>query len=150
MLCRQSFPGQWFILRDELDWRALRKLPRGSGLLILRDISSTERRRLRALSASRDLLVIRGADSAERIHNIRELTRAKLRAARFILISPIHRTRSHPEWEPLPRMRAAALARLSGRRAIALGGMDARRFERVQPLGFVGWAGISAWLQVQN
>ena len=150
MLCRQSFPGQWFILRDELDWRALRKLPGGSGLLILRDISSTERRRLRALSASRDLLVIRGADSAERIHNIRELTRAKLRGARFILISPIHRTRSHPEWEPLPRMRAAALARLSGRRAIALGGMDARRFERVQPLGFVAWAGISAWLQVQN
>jgi hypothetical protein len=26
-----------------------------------------------------------------------------------------------------------------------LGGMDERRFERVRPLGFVGWAGITAW-----
>jgi thiamine-phosphate pyrophosphorylase len=43
-------------------------------------------------------------------------------------------------------MRAAALVRLAGRNAIALGGMDARRFRLVRRLGFQGWAGIGAWL----
>jgi thiamine-phosphate pyrophosphorylase len=42
-------------------------------------------------------------------------------------------------------MRAAALARLAGRKLVALGGMDERRFRRVERLGFVGWAGISAF-----
>jgi thiamine-phosphate pyrophosphorylase len=42
-------------------------------------------------------------------------------------------------------MRAAALARLAGRRLIALGGMDARKFARIENLGFRGWAGISAF-----
>jgi thiamine-phosphate pyrophosphorylase len=64
----------------------------------------------------------------------------------LILLSPIHSTRSHPDWRPIPRMRAAAYARLAGRRLIALGGMDERRFERIERLGFVGWAGIDAWL----
>jgi membrane protein DedA with SNARE-associated domain len=45
-------------------------------------------------------------------------------------------------------MRAATLARLADRRAIALGGMDQRRFARVQALGFAAWAGISTWLKV--
>jgi thiamine-phosphate pyrophosphorylase len=42
-------------------------------------------------------------------------------------------------------MRAASLARLGGRKLYALGGMNAKRFDRIAPLGFVGWAGISAW-----
>jgi thiamine-phosphate pyrophosphorylase len=43
-------------------------------------------------------------------------------------------------------MRAAALVRLAGPTAIALGGMDERRFRGVRALGFQGWAGIDAWL----
>jgi hypothetical protein len=42
-------------------------------------------------------------------------------------------------------MRAATLARLAGRRAIALGGMDARRYANIAQLGFIGWAGILAF-----
>jgi hypothetical protein len=42
-------------------------------------------------------------------------------------------------------MRAAAFARLAKRRAIALGGMDAQRYARLAQLGFIGWAGISAF-----
>jgi hypothetical protein len=42
-------------------------------------------------------------------------------------------------------MRSAALARLAGRRAIALGGMNRERYAKIAPLGFIGWAGISAF-----
>jgi thiamine-phosphate pyrophosphorylase len=65
----------------------------------------------------------------------------------MILLSPMFPTRSHPEWNAMPRMRAAALARLARRRAIALGGMNRSRFRKIQKLGFVGWAGIDAWVR---
>ena len=83
--------------------------------------------------------------SAARVHNLRELRRALLRRTPLVLLSPIYPTASHPERSPLPRMRAAALARLAGRRLIALGGMDAKKFRRIERLGFQGWAGISAF-----
>ena len=81
-----------------------------------------------------------------RVHDLRELRRALLARTPMILLSPIHPTASHPGWLPIPRMRAAALARLARRQLIALGGMDDTRFRRIAPLGFQGWAGISAWL----
>jgi thiamine-phosphate pyrophosphorylase len=74
-----------------------------------------------------------------------ELRRALSAGTPLILLSPLYPTASHPDWKPLPRMRAAALARLGGRRLFAVGGMDARKFERVKKLGFQGWAGISAF-----
>jgi thiamine-phosphate pyrophosphorylase len=73
------------------------------------------------------------------------LRQALLRRTPLILLSPVYPTRSHPEWAALPRMRAASLARLAGRRLIALGGMDAKRYAGIKPLGFRGWAGISAF-----
>jgi thiamine monophosphate synthase len=42
-------------------------------------------------------------------------------------------------------MRAATLARLANRQAIALGGMNRQRYANVAALGFIGWAGISAF-----
>jgi thiamine-phosphate pyrophosphorylase len=63
----------------------------------------------------------------------------------LIFLSPIHPTRSHPEWRALPRMRAAALARLGRRRLFALGGMNPKRYAKIARLGFIGWAGISAF-----
>jgi thiamine-phosphate pyrophosphorylase len=74
-----------------------------------------------------------------------ELRGALLARRPIILLSPLHWTRSHPDWAPIPHLRAAALARLSGRRLIALGGMDSKRYARIAPLGFIGWAGISAF-----
>jgi len=74
-----------------------------------------------------------------------ELRRALLARTAMILVSPIHRTSSHPDWRPLPRQRAAALARLAKRKAIALGGMNQKRYSKIAPLGFIGWAGIGAW-----
>ena len=58
--------------------------------------------------------------------------------------------RSHPERKAMPRMRAAALARLARSRAIALGSMNRRRFRAIQKLGFVGWAGISGGSELER
>ena len=63
----------------------------------------------------------------------------------MLLLSPLYPTSSHPQWQPLLRMRAGTLARLANRRAVALGGMNRKRYAIVAPLGFIGWAGISAF-----
>jgi thiamine-phosphate pyrophosphorylase len=68
-----------------------------------------------------------------------------LAGAPVIFLSPIFPTRSHPEWPPMRKMRAAALVRLSCVPVIALGGMDAGRFASIEGLGFSGWAGIDAY-----
>jgi thiamine-phosphate pyrophosphorylase len=150
-----SIPRQWLIadprLGDEL-WKALHRLPRDSGVLILfHELPSSKRermiRRLRYAAASRGLLLIGGLKEAARVHNLGELRRALLARTSLVLLSPINRTRSHPDWRPIPRMRAAAYARLARRRLTALGGMDERRFRRIERLGFIGWAGIDAWLR---
>lgn len=141
-------PERWF-LADERDrelWRTIRKLPRGCGLLVLGETSASERRRMRQLGSLRGLTIVAEQPRrAVRVHNIDELRRALLERVPLILLSPMYPTRSHPDWVPLPRMRAAALARLADRRLLALGGMDSKRYTAIRPLGFVGWAGISAF-----
>jgi thiamine-phosphate pyrophosphorylase len=103
-------------------------------------------RRLRRLAVTKSLVIVDDAKAgAVRVHNLCELRRALLARASLVLLSPIHATRSHPEWRALPLMRAAAFARLGGRELFALGGMDERRFRRIQRLGFIGWAGIDAF-----
>ncbi|HET9813243.1 MAG TPA: thiamine phosphate synthase [Sphingomicrobium sp.] len=139
-------PSRWLIVGDDDSVAAERLLPRGIGILLLRPLSVGQMRRLRAIARQRGLTVVaerRG--TAARVHDMRELRRALLARTGLVLVSPIFETASHPEWRPLPRMRAATLARLAGRKAIALGGMDQRRFSRVSRLGFSGWAGISAF-----
>lgn len=148
-----SSPQQWLIVRSDLSElpKAIRRLPRGSGVLIV----EAERRgggrkrltpRARQLARTRDIQIrIETRRGVRRVHNVRELRRALLHRVPMILLSPIYPTRSHPDWTPISRMRAATLARLAGRRLVALGGMDARRFAQIQKLGFLGWAGIGAW-----
>ena len=146
MTRRQTLPRQWLILHgvDDSALSAVRRLPPDSGVLIIGQCSSL--RRLRHLSRSRRLVVaVESRGDAARAHNIAELRRALLRGVPLILLSPIFPTSSHPDWLPIPRMRAAALARLADRRLLALGGMDAQRYAAVAPLGFIGWAGISAF-----
>jgi thiamine-phosphate pyrophosphorylase len=150
MTRRQTpWPTQWLILQrppDAAMWRRLRTLPRGSGVLMLAELTPTDGRRLRQVANLRELALASERDgSAARVHDVRELRRALLRRVPLILLSPIFPTSTHPHWRALPRMRAANLARLGNRRLIALGGMDRRRFGRIRQLGFAGWAGISAW-----
>ena len=145
-------PTQWLIAHSRLGeelWPIVRRVRPDTGVILLhRDLSRRERERvLRRLRRPGRRLAI--ADEAKgeaaRVHNIRSLRRALLKSTPTILLSPICPTASHPDWKPLPRMRAAALARLARRKLIALGGMDAKRFSRIERLGFQGWAGIDAF-----
>lgn len=149
MRTRQSLPREWLIIAEQPSrelWRSVRRLHSGTGILVLTELSASERRHLRHIARSRRLtLVDEGSGDAARVHAIGDLRAALLRRTPLILLSPIYPTHTHPEWRPLRRMRAAALARLGRRNLFALGGMNARRFMRVRPLGFQGWAGISAF-----
>ena len=144
----QSVPKQWLIVDRQLPaelWHALGRLPRGSGVLLLRLLDASDQRRLNRVARLRTLTVAIECPTAARVHNQRELTQALLRRRQPLFISPIYTTATHPDWQSLPRMRAAALARLAGRRAIALGGLNEQRYAKIAPLGFIGWAGISAF-----
>ncbi|HEU4968330.1 thiamine phosphate synthase [Sphingomonas sp.] len=152
---RQTVPRQWLVADSRLGerlWRAIRKLPRGSGILFLyRDLPNGQRARLiaqlRRLARARGLVLAdEAAGAARRVHNSKEMLRAGMAGAAVVFLSPMFETRSHPEWKPIPRMRAAALVRLSNSPVIALGGMDERRFREIQKLGFSGWAGIDAYV----
>jgi thiamine-phosphate pyrophosphorylase len=139
---RQRVPRQWLVVAERADVRALGRLPRGSEILLLERLPAADLRQLRLRGVT---VMEERRRSAVRVHDIRELRRAMLARTPMVLLSPIFPTSSHPDWKPIPPMRAAALARLAGRKLIALGGMDARKFARVERLGFQGWAGISAW-----
>ena len=146
---RQSMPSRWLIVNAEPDhalWRAVRKLPRRSGVLLIHRLRARDLRKLRHVAGLRQLKVVAERPrTAARVHNIREMTRELLRRPPMVLISPLYATRSHPDWNPLARMRAAALARLANRQAIALGGMNQDRYAAIARLGFIGWAGMSAF-----
>jgi thiamine-phosphate pyrophosphorylase len=147
MNCRQSIPSQWLVINqlDADELAAARRLPRGSGILVIGRLGQSRQRRLRWVARLRGLEVAcEQQRGARRVHDAKELRQALLQRVPIILLSPIFPTRSHPDWLPLPRMRAAALARLGRRKLIALGGMDAQRYAQVENLGFQAWAGISA------
>lgn len=155
MMSRQSsLPRRWLVADDRLGdglWSALRRLPRGSGVVVLyRQMQDRERRRLitglRRVAKARGLILADEAKGeAARVHDLGELRRARLAGRPLILLSPMFATHSHPDWLPLPRLRAASLIRLARVPVIALGGMDLKRFRRIERLGFHGWAGIGAW-----
>lgn len=143
---RQTVPRQWLIVADPAAIAAIDRLPRGSGVLVLNSLSPKESRQLCSAARRRHAMVVQeAAGTARRVHNMPELRRALLARTSLVLLSPLRPTQSHPEWKPIPRMRAAAMARLGRRSLVALGGMDARKFARIKRLGFQGWAGISAF-----
>jgi len=146
---RHSMPKQWLIINSRIDpqvWNALRKLPPRSGILILHELDGKQQRRVRSITQRGGHIIAReGRNGATRVHNVKELTRALTTRHGPVLLSPVFRTSTHPDWEPLPRMRAATLARLCDRNAVALGGMNSSRYRKVAALGFAGWAGISAF-----
>jgi len=149
-----SIPRQWFVV-DRRVGRDLpeiaRRLPVGTGVLLVRNHhrkgeQARLRAKLRHIGQARRLTVLgEAAGEAVRVHDIRELRRAGLARMPLLFLSPMFPTRTHPDRKPLPNMRAATLTRLAKSPVIALGGMNERRFRRIQRLGFSGWAGIGAW-----
>ena len=173
MRSRQPLPRLWLMTDERMGeglWDALARLPRGSGV-IFRHYRTAHRRalfeRMRAVARRRGLVLLLAGTPREAVgwradgahgrsphlsasrpllrtapaHDARELTRARAHA---VLVSPVFATRSHPGTRSLGPLRFGLLARRTGTPLIALGGMDARRFGRVAPLGAYGWAAIDS------
>ena len=152
---------------------ALRRVPPGSGVIFRHYATAPRERRVlfervRRIARKRRLvLVLAGgprmaaawrADGAHGlsphvrasrpmirtapVHHARDLATARAHA---ILASPVFATRSHPGGRTLGAVRFGMLARGAGMPVLALGGMNARRFRHVVPLGAYGWAGIDAF-----
>jgi thiamine-phosphate pyrophosphorylase len=170
---RQPLPKIWLMTDPRMgDFiSAIARLPRGSGIVFRHyDLPNEKRRRLfaatRRVARARGHVIILadsplrarswGADGAHNrsplrsyglrtmaVHNAREAALAKRMRADLIVVSPVFATRSHPDARTLGRIKLGSIAR--GQRAIAMGGMTAKRFRSLSALKIYGWAGIDAF-----
>lgn len=161
---RQPLPRLW-LMTDERQgeslWKALERLPRGSGVVFRHySLAPAERRalfeRVRKVARRRLLLLLaggkglrgdgvhggRGGFSAS-AHDLRELKSAERSGTKLIFLSPAFATRSHPGAQALGPVRFGLIARHARVPVIALGGVDARKARRLPHI--YGWAGIDAW-----
>lgn len=155
-------------------WDAIGRVPAGTGGIVFRHYSLAPEERLEvgkrvaALTQERKLVLAVGRDTrlAERlgaqlvhnptdpaalpfsmaVHGEQEADVARQAGADLVFVSPVYATRSHPGAPALGAQRAAELATIAGRPAIALGGMTFGKFWELGP-AFHGWAGIDAWLE---
>lgn len=163
---RRRYPERWLLTDERVGdrlWAMLRAMPPGSGVIFRHHATpSTERRRLfarvRRIARARGLMLlavapplpgatgthgrVAGATSWP-AHDRREVLAGRRAGAAIILVSPVFPTRSHPGAAALGVAKAARIAR--GGAAVALGGMNERRWRRIRRLGFAGWAGIDGW-----
>lgn len=165
-------PKLWLMTDERMGeglWRALERLPRGSGVVFRHHATApTERReiyaRVRKIARKRRLALVvaaptlSGADGVHGrtagrkdglltrpVHSRAEAVAAARAGADLIFVSPVFATRSHPRARTLGVVRLGLMLRGIDIPAIALGGMDARRFRRLAPLKLNGWAAIDAW-----
>ena len=159
-------------LGDRL-WSAIDRMPEDSGVVfrhytLARDaraeladrVSSVCRKRgfVVAVAADADLARAVGADLMHNsraeipdlpfslaVHSMAEAAEAAKRGASVVFVSPVFETRSHPGCKALGPALAAQIAQAARAPAIALGGMDERKFAQLSER-FYGWAGIDAWL----
>ena len=168
-----SMPPRLWLMTDERMgeglWRALRRLPAGSGV-VFRHYSTplAERRvlfrRVAAIARARRLVLVRagrgplGPGEAGMhgrrgaglvtwpVHDRRAAMAAVRAGADLLFVSPLYPTRSHPDAPALGPVRARRLIAGLPVRAIALGGVTPARGRALMRSGFWGWAAIDAWL----
>lgn len=173
------WPCEWLMTDERIGdrlWEAIDALPIGAGIVFRHYATpATERSQLahRVAVACQDrklvLAIARDGELARElgaklvhnpdrqsalpcslsIHNHKEAQAARPAGAALVFISPVYSTRSHLGTPALGAARAAELAALSGCRAVALGGMNAARFDALEaafPGTFHGYAGIDCWL----
>lgn len=78
-------------------------------------------------------------------HDRKQLAFADRDGATAIFVSPVFRTRSHPGGRPLGVDRLADFVRASRTPVLALGGVDARKADRMVGTGVAGLAAIGAF-----
>jgi thiamine-phosphate pyrophosphorylase len=166
---RHPIPRTWLMTDERIGaalWRALRRLPPGSGVVVRHHgLRPADRRALlrRARRVAGPGTVVLGAAGlvgpdgthngsrrgrllSRSVHSPAE-ARAALRAgADLVFVSPVFATRSHPGAAALGRRGLVRLVRMLPMPVIALGGMSARRFAALRGAGVHGWAGIDTWL----
>lgn len=147
-------------------WAALKRLPRGSGVVFRHYATEPHERgklfrRVVRLARARGLMVVRAGERAgigedgvhgagrgrglrtAAAHDRREAVAAVRRGAEVLFVSPVFATRSHPGASGLGSRQARRIVQGLPVVVMALGGMDARRFRGMT--GFDGWAAIDAW-----
>lgn len=165
---RPRHPVIWLMTDERADlWAAVRRLPVGAGVVFRHHATSpAERRRLwarlRRTTRTKRLVLVRagGMRLAGEMgvhgrpgrglvtwpaHDPWQARAGRLAGADLLFVSPVFATRSHPGATALGAAGAARIGR--GSAAIALGGLDARRFARIRWLGFAGWAAIDAFAE---
>ncbi len=179
MPTRQPLPRLW-LMTDERQgedlWAALRRLPRGAGVVFRHyGLAPGERRKLfdrvRKVARRRGLLLLLagtdrqarawGADGSHgagrgsrprtaSAHDLPELRLAERSGAELVFLSPVFPTRSHLGARSLGPVRFALLARQSKLPVVALGGMSPARARRLKAASIYGWAAIDAWSMDQK
>jgi thiamine-phosphate pyrophosphorylase len=163
---RQPLPRLW-LMTDERQgeelWRALKRLPKGAGVVFRHyGLAPNERRklfeRLRKVARRRRLFLLAGGSGlradgvhggrgrnfrSESAHGLAELRTAERSGASLVFLSPAFPTRSHPGARVLGPVRFGLIAGQARIPVIALGGMNLRRARRLPHI--YGWAGIDAW-----
>lgn len=164
----KALPTIWLLTDERLGeglWDAVRRLPRGAGIVFRHHATApSERRalalRLRRIARARGLTLVtaglsgfdglhwhRGAPRhaaalvTASAHSARELRSAQRAGADIVFLSPAFPTASHPGAPALGPVRFG-LMRGSGGVVLALGGVDGRNAARLRADGF---GAISAW-----
>ena len=161
-------PGSGIVIRDDDRapgdrWRLVRRLARiantRSLLVLLAGPPALARRwgaggvHLRQHQAKQAVEARRlGLIVSMPVHDPREARAARRARADLAFVSPLHPTRSHPSAPALGRAAWLGLARLSGARPVALGGLTparARALHRASRASGLapGWAAIDHWLE---
>ena len=170
MPVRKPLPTRWLFTDErqgEALWRALARLPRGSGV-IFRHYDAPDRMALlarveRAARRRGLVLVVAGAPrEAGRLprhanrhvrargaltasaHSLSDLVRTRRAGVALTFLSPVFATRSHPGARTLGPVRFGLLARQAKLPVAGLGGMTEKRFQRLKPLGASAWGAIAA------
>ena len=164
-------PKMWLMTDERMGpglWRALKRLPRGSGVVFrhYRTLPAERRRlfrRIAAVARARGLVLVRAGDSslgAEAgthgrrggrlvtwpAHDRAEALRGVRAGADLLFVSPVFATRSHPDAPALGPAKARRIVAGLPVRAVALGGMTPARGRALMRSGWWGWAAIDAWL----
>ena len=173
------WPREWLMTDERMAdrlWEAIEALPTGAGIVFRHyRLNDEDRfalgRAIAEIARTKDLLLaVAGSRSlAERlgaamvhnpdkagempwsmaVHDEQQALSARSAEPVLAFVGPVYPTHSHPTAEAIGADRAAALARQAGCAAIALGGMDRKRFallESTHPGAFHGYAGIDCWL----
>ena len=159
MPARQPLPSIWLVSDARNDAgieAALRRLPRGSGLVFRHYHLPPAARAARLARLARlcrrfgHRLEIAGEGYGPpaphrrlaTAHSLREIGRANRTRAEAVVLSPVFPTRSHPGAKTLGPVRFRLLAARALVSVVALGGMTAVRARR---LGWPRWAAIDAF-----